>query len=155
LIFLIVIFFQGWRVDLPVKYAKHRGQQGKYPIKLFYTSNMPIILQTALVSNLYFLSQLLYNRYSTNILVRLLGVWKDLKDSPGKSSKKSIENAWDIRWSRSHSVRRLAWCWLRFTPSVFYAQLVCPCLVYVLLVHDCRCVVIRAMSLCMWEEKAQ
>ena len=63
-IFLIVIYFQGWRVDLPVTYAKYRGQQGKFPIKLFYTSNMPIILQTALVSNLYFMSQLLYNRYS-------------------------------------------------------------------------------------------
>lgn len=85
LIFLIVIYFQGWRVDLPVKYAKYRGQQGKYPIKLFYTSNMPIILQTALVSNLYFLSQLLYNRYGGNILVRLLGVWKELKESPGNS----------------------------------------------------------------------
>jgi protein transport protein SEC61 subunit alpha len=85
LIFLIVIYFQGWRVDLPVKYAKYRGQQGKYPIKLFYTSNMPIILQTALTSNLYFLSQLLYNRYSGNILVRLLGVWKEMKDNPGQS----------------------------------------------------------------------
>jgi len=85
LIFLIVIYFQGWRVDLPIKYAKFRGQQGKYPIKLFYTSNMPIILQTALVSNLYFLSQLLYNRYSGNILVRLLGVWKELKENPGNS----------------------------------------------------------------------
>lgn len=85
LIFLIVIYFQGWRVDLPIKYAKFRGQQGKYPIKLFYTSNMPIILQTALTSNLYFLSQLLYNRYSGNILVRLLGVWKELKENPGNS----------------------------------------------------------------------
>mmetsp|Transcript_4238 Transcript_4238/g.8561 ORF Transcript_4238/g.8561 Transcript_4238/m.8561 type:complete len:472 (+) Transcript_4238:194-1609(+) len=85
LIFLIVIYFQGWRVDLPIKYAKFRGQQGKYPIKLFYTSNMPIILQTALVSNLYFLSQMLYNRYSSNILVRLLGVWKELKENPGNS----------------------------------------------------------------------
>lgn len=84
-IFLVVIYFQGWRVDLPVKYAKHRGQQGTFPIKLFYTSNMPIILQTALTSNLYFLSQLLYNRYSSNFLVRLLGVWKDMKDSPGTS----------------------------------------------------------------------
>eukprot|EP00428_Durinskia_dybowskii_P074187 CAMPEP_0170390334 /NCGR_PEP_ID=MMETSP0117_2-20130122/19091_1 /TAXON_ID=400756 /ORGANISM="Durinskia baltica, Strain CSIRO CS-38" /LENGTH=461 /DNA_ID=CAMNT_0010646373 /DNA_START=172 /DNA_END=1557 /DNA_ORIENTATION=+ len=84
-IFLVVIYFQGWRVDLPIKYAKFRGQQGKYPIKLFYTSNMPIILQTALVSNLYFLSQLLYNRYSSNILVRLLGVWKELKENPGNS----------------------------------------------------------------------
>jgi protein transport protein SEC61 subunit alpha len=85
LIFLIVIYFQGWRVDLPLKYAKYRGQQGKYPIKLFYTSNMPIILQTALVSNLYFLSQLLYNRYGGNIFVRVLGVWKELKESPGNS----------------------------------------------------------------------
>jgi len=84
-IFLVVIYFQGWRVDIPVKYARNRGQEGKYPIKLFYTSNMPIILQTALVSNLYFLSQLLYNRYGGNVLVRLLGVWKEQKDSPGTS----------------------------------------------------------------------
>ena len=59
-VFLVVIYFQGFRVDLPVKYRTQRGMQGSYPIKLFYTSNMPIILQTALVSNLYFLSQLLY-----------------------------------------------------------------------------------------------
>jgi len=51
--------------------------QGSYPIKLFYTSNMPIILQTALVSNLYFLSQLLYKRYPNNFLIRLFGKWKD------------------------------------------------------------------------------
>lgn len=43
---------------------KARSQQGNYPIKLFYTSNMPIILQSALVSNLHFISQLLYKRYS-------------------------------------------------------------------------------------------
>ncbi len=74
-VFLIVIYFQGFRVDLPVKNVKYRGQQGSYPIKLFYTSNIPIILQTALVSNLYFFSQLLYKRYSSNILVQLLGRW--------------------------------------------------------------------------------
>jgi len=79
LIFIVVIYFQGWRVDLPVKYQKYRGQQGTYPIKLFYTSNMPIILQTALVSNLYFVSQLLYNRAPTNVLVRLLGKWQDVE----------------------------------------------------------------------------
>ena len=85
LIFTVVIYFQGWRVDLPVKYAKYRGQQGTYPIKLFYTSNMPIILQTALVSNLYFMSQLLYNRAPTNILVRLLGKWQDVEGGNGSS----------------------------------------------------------------------
>ena len=51
------------------------------------TNPLPPIISlhfTALVSNLYFLSQLLYNRYSGVLLVRLLGVWKELKDNPGK-----------------------------------------------------------------------
>merc|ERR1712193_279827 len=78
LVFIIVIYFQGFRVDLPIKSQKQRGQQGTYPIKLFYTSNIPIILQTALVSNLYFFSQLLYKRYRDNIFVNLLGSWREL-----------------------------------------------------------------------------
>jgi protein transport protein SEC61 subunit alpha len=78
-VFVVVIYFQGFRVDLPVKYQKYRGQQGSYPIKLFYTSNIPIILQTALVSNLYFFSQLLYKRYPSNILVHLLGRWQEVE----------------------------------------------------------------------------
>jgi protein transport protein SEC61 subunit alpha len=84
LIFVLVIYFQGWRVNLPVKYQKYRGQEGNYPIKLFYTSNMPIILMSSLVSNLYFVSQLLYNRAPTNILVRLLGKWQDQDGAPGQ-----------------------------------------------------------------------
>jgi len=76
LVFGVVIYFQGFRVDIPVKYQRYRGQEGSYPIKLFYTSNIPIILQTALVSNLYFFSQLLYKRFPTNFLVKMLGVWE-------------------------------------------------------------------------------
>lgn len=76
LVIVIVIYFQGFRVDLPVKYQRQRGQVGSYPIKLFYTSNMPIILQTALVSNLYFFSQLLFRRFPENIFVNLLGQWQ-------------------------------------------------------------------------------
>jgi len=86
LVFLVVIYFQGFRVDLPVKYAKYRGQQGSYPIKLFYTSNIPIILQTALVSNLYFFSQLLYKRFPTNFLVQLLGRWQDVESGGGRAN---------------------------------------------------------------------
>merc|ERR1711920_450194 len=81
LVFFIVIYFQGFRVDLPVKYQKVRGQQGSYPIKLFYTSNIPIILQTALVSNLYFFSQLLHKRFKANLLVNLLGQWQEVEYS--------------------------------------------------------------------------
>merc|ERR1712157_316516 len=62
-IFGVVIYFQGFRVDLP--------------IKLFYTSNIPIILQSALVSNLYMISQMLSVKFAGNFFVNLLGVWSD------------------------------------------------------------------------------
>eukprot|EP00897_Mesotaenium_endlicherianum_P005394 jgi/Mesen1/4883/ME000244S04059 len=81
LVFLIVIYFQGFRVVLPVRPKNARGQYQPYNIKLFYTSNMPIILQSALVSNLYFISQLLYRRYGSFFLVRLLGVWQEAEYS--------------------------------------------------------------------------
>jgi len=84
LVFAVVIYFQGFRVDLPVKNQRQRGAVGSYPIKLFYTSNMPIILQTALVSNVYFLSQLLYKRFPTNIIVNLFGQWQEV-GSQGQS----------------------------------------------------------------------
>lgn len=68
---------QGFRVDLPIKSARYRGQYSSYPIKLFYTSNIPIILQSALVSNLYVISQMLAARFSGNFFVNLLGTWAD------------------------------------------------------------------------------
>lgn len=67
-------------MDLPVRSKRTRGQQSSYSIKLFYTSNMPIILQSALVSNLYFISQLLFKRFRTNFLVGLLGTWQVMWD---------------------------------------------------------------------------
>merc|ERR1711970_1066433 len=77
LVFGIVIYFQGFRVDLPIKSARYRGQYSSYPIKLFYTSNIPIILQSALVSNLYMISQMLSVKFAGNFFVNLLGVWSD------------------------------------------------------------------------------
>uniref|UniRef100_A0A673TPD2 SEC61 translocon alpha 2 subunit n=1 Tax=Suricata suricatta TaxID=37032 RepID=A0A673TPD2_SURSU len=74
----LLIIIQGFRVDLPIKSARYRGQYSSYPIKLFYTSNIPIILQSALVSNLYVISQMLSVRFSGNFLVNLLGQWADV-----------------------------------------------------------------------------
>ncbi|KAK0400586.1 hypothetical protein QR680_015334 [Steinernema hermaphroditum] len=77
LVFAVVIYFQGFRIDLPVKSTRFRGQYSSYPIKLFYTSNMPIILQSALVSNLFLISQMLASNFGGNILVNILGTWSD------------------------------------------------------------------------------
>eukprot|EP00826_Nyctotherus_ovalis_P047130 TRINITY_DN537_c0_g1_i1.p1 TRINITY_DN537_c0_g1~~TRINITY_DN537_c0_g1_i1.p1 ORF type:complete len:339 (+),score=96.66 TRINITY_DN537_c0_g1_i1:611-1627(+) len=84
IVFLIVIYFQGFRVELNISSRKVRGYQTTYPIKLFYTSNIPIILQTALVANLYFVSQLIYRRFKGNFIVRLLGTWQE-NDAGGQS----------------------------------------------------------------------
>ncbi|KAI5390804.1 hypothetical protein KIW84_075914 [Lathyrus oleraceus] len=46
---------------------------------------MPIILQSALVSNLYFLSQLLHRKYAGNFIVDLLGKWKESEYGGGHS----------------------------------------------------------------------
>lgn len=84
LVFGVVIYFQGFRVDLPIKSANQRGLVQSYPIKLFYTSNIPIILQSALVSNTYFISQMLHAKFAGNFLVGLLGVW-ETRDMGGGS----------------------------------------------------------------------
>lgn len=75
-VFAAVIYLQGFRIEIPVKSNRFRGQRGSYPVKLFYTSNMPIMLESALTSNVFILSQMLYNRFPDNILVKLLGVWE-------------------------------------------------------------------------------
>lgn len=75
-IFAVVIYLQGFRVEIPVKSNRFRGQRGAYPVKLFYTSNMPIMLESALSSNVFMISQMLASRFPTNLLVKLLGVWE-------------------------------------------------------------------------------
>lgn len=83
LVFAVVIYFQGFRVDIKVQREGSR-ESSTYPIKLFYTSNMPIILQTALVSNLYFFSQLLFKRFPTNFVIGLLGKWRESQNPYAK-----------------------------------------------------------------------
>jgi len=77
IIVLVVIYFQGFRVELTVSSRRMKGYKQPYPIKLFYTSNIPIILQTAFVSNLYFFSQILAKKFKGNFLVNLLGKWQE------------------------------------------------------------------------------
>lgn len=78
-VFFIVIYFQGFKYEVKISHKQQPGVYRTYPIKLFYSSNTPIILQTALVSNLYFFSQILYKRYKTNFIVKLLGQWQDVE----------------------------------------------------------------------------
>lgn len=75
-VFAVVIYLQGFRIEIPVQSQRVRGQRGSFPVKLFYTSNMPIMLESALTSNVYVISQMLTSRFPDNLFVKLLGVWE-------------------------------------------------------------------------------
>jgi protein transport protein SEC61 subunit alpha len=76
LVFLIVIFFQGFHVSKILCNSKTTTET-PYSIRLFYTSNIPIILQTALVSNFYFFSQMLYRNFKGSFITNIFGNWQE------------------------------------------------------------------------------
>ena len=78
-VFIIVIYVEGVRVEMPISYAGYRGYRGRYPIKLLYVSNLPVIFASALFANIYFISQLVWSNYNpanTNVWLNLLGQYR-------------------------------------------------------------------------------
>jgi protein transport protein SEC61 subunit alpha len=77
-VFLIVIYLQGVRIELPMSYAGYKGFRSRYPIKLLYVSNLPVIFASALFANVYFFGQLLWSQLGrpapgTNLLFQIIG----------------------------------------------------------------------------------
>ena len=78
-IFLIIIYMEGVRVEIPISYARYRGFRSRYPIKLLYVSNLPVIFTSALFANIYFISQLVwsnFNRENTHFWLNLIGKYE-------------------------------------------------------------------------------
>jgi len=79
--FLIIIYMEGVRVELPLSYAGYRGYRSRYPIKLLYVSNLPVIFASALFANVYFFSQLFWSMNGQpspgqNVWLDLLGKYQ-------------------------------------------------------------------------------
>jgi protein transport protein SEC61 subunit alpha len=58
--FVLIIFMESYRVNIPLQYARYRGFRGQYPIKLLYVSNIPVIFTQALYANVLFITQILW-----------------------------------------------------------------------------------------------
>jgi len=61
-VFLIVVYFESTRVELPISHGRVRGARGRYPIKLLYASNIPVILVQAVLANVNMIAMLLWTR---------------------------------------------------------------------------------------------
>lgn len=51
IVFLIVVYAESMRVEIPLSYGGVKGARGKYPLRFIYASNMPVILTSALLLN--------------------------------------------------------------------------------------------------------
>ena len=59
LIFIIVVYAESVRVEIPLSHARVKGARGRFPVKLIYASVLPIILVRALQANIQFMGRLL------------------------------------------------------------------------------------------------
>jgi preprotein translocase SecY subunit len=76
--FLIIIYLNGVRIELPMSYAGYKGFRSKYPIKLLYVSNLPVIFASALFANLFFFGQLIWsttNPQNSNMWLNWIGTY--------------------------------------------------------------------------------
>jgi preprotein translocase subunit SecY len=51
LVFLIVVFAESMKIEVPLTFGKIRGYGARYPLKFLYVSNIPVILAAALFAN--------------------------------------------------------------------------------------------------------
>ena len=90
-VFLVVIYLNGIRIELPMSYAGYKGFRSRYPIKLLYVSNLPVIFASALFANVYFFSQLLWGQLGrpapgTNLFFQIIGDFNVTTSSSGSTS---------------------------------------------------------------------
>ncbi len=71
-IFLIVAYAESTRIEIPLSHGRVRGARGRYPIRLIYASNIPVILMSALLANINMFSLLFWN-HPTMSKIPLLG----------------------------------------------------------------------------------
>ncbi|MFZ2456643.1 MAG: preprotein translocase subunit SecY [Candidatus Altiarchaeia archaeon] len=50
-VFLVAVYAESMRLEIPLSYGGVRGVGGRYPLKFFYVSNIPVILAAALLAN--------------------------------------------------------------------------------------------------------
>jgi preprotein translocase subunit SecY len=61
LVFGVAVYAQAMKVEIPLSFGRVRGHGIRWPLNFMYTSNIPVILVSALLANLQLWAQLLQN----------------------------------------------------------------------------------------------
>ncbi|MBI2523407.1 preprotein translocase subunit SecY [Candidatus Woesearchaeota archaeon] len=62
LVFVIAVYGQSMKVEIPLSFGMVRGHGVRWPLSFFYTSNIPVILVSALIANFQLLGSFLDNK---------------------------------------------------------------------------------------------
>jgi len=61
LVFIVAVYAQAMKVEIPLSFGRVRGHGIRWPLHFIYTSNIPIILMSALLANVQLWARLLQN----------------------------------------------------------------------------------------------
>jgi preprotein translocase subunit SecY len=84
LVFLIVVYIQALKVEIPLALGSIRGFSRRWPLNLIYTSNIPVILIAALLANLQLMGQMAARTTENGLKCGLLGCY-DLQTGMAQS----------------------------------------------------------------------
>jgi len=65
LVFLVVVYAEGIKVEIPIAFERIRGLVPKLPLKYFYVSNIPVIFASALILNIQLFATAFQGNYFT------------------------------------------------------------------------------------------
>ncbi|WP_298669542.1 preprotein translocase subunit SecY [uncultured Methanofollis sp.] len=69
-IFLIVVYVESTRIEIPLAHARVRGARARFPVKLIYASVLPMILVRVLQANVQ-----MFGMFLSNIGITILGTF--------------------------------------------------------------------------------
>ena len=86
-VFLVSVYAQAMKVEIPLSFGRLRGYGMRWPLRFFYTGNIPVILIAALLANVQLWARLLQNAgypflgtYSGNVPATGLVKWVNSPD---------------------------------------------------------------------------
>jgi len=72
IIFLVIVYVESTRIEIPLAHAQVRGARARFPVKLIYASVLPMILVRVLQANIQMIGMFL-----SNVGITILGTFKD------------------------------------------------------------------------------
>ena len=67
-VFIVAVYTQAMKVEIPLSFARVRGHGIRWPLAFFYTSNIPVILTAALLANVQIIARLVGANWTTTLV---------------------------------------------------------------------------------------